>query len=50
MSSDNALAEIDANGRIEEAAAEASESLQSGDTRLSFLKKGRPCRETGFLV
>jgi rubrerythrin len=39
MSSENALAEIDTNGRIEEAAAEASDSLQSGDTRLSFLKK-----------
>lgn len=39
MSSDHVLAEIDTNGRIEEAAAEASESLESGDTRLSFLKK-----------
>ncbi len=39
MSSENALAEIDTNGAIEEAAHEATESLGSGDTRLSFLKK-----------
>jgi rubrerythrin len=39
MSSENVLAEIDANGAIQEAAHEATESLEAGDTRLSFLKK-----------
>jgi hypothetical protein len=39
MSSENVLAEIDTNGAIRDAAAEASDSLDSGDTRLSFLKK-----------
>jgi rubrerythrin len=39
MSSENVLAEIDTNAAIEAAAAEASDSLESGDTRLSFLKK-----------
>jgi Ferritin-like domain len=39
MSPENALAEIDTDGAIEEAAHEATESLESGDTRLSFLKK-----------
>jgi hypothetical protein len=39
MSSENVLAEIDSNAAIAEAAHEASESLEAGDTRLSFLKK-----------
>lgn len=39
MSSENVLAEIDANGAIEAAANDAAEQLESGDTRLSFLKK-----------
>ncbi|MBA3866113.1 MAG: ferritin-like domain-containing protein [Solirubrobacterales bacterium] len=39
MSSENVLAEIDTNGAIEAAANDAAEQLESGDTRLSFLKK-----------
>jgi len=39
MNSNHVLAEIDTKGAIEEAGHEAIESLEAGDTRLSFLKK-----------
>lgn len=39
MSSDHVFEEIDTNGAIGEAAHDAAESLEPGDTRLGFLKK-----------
>ena len=39
MDPENTLAQIDADGAIREAAHEATESLDDGDTRLAFMKK-----------